>query len=459
MTTTILSCPKCRTPARLREGESQVQCTECGATIVRVDVSTRAGAASTRTHDGARARQIALSLSLVILATGFASLAVMRRRPPPPKAPVPPPAVTYTAPPATATSPTPEGEIAWEANARAPVVVSINSDGVEDIFGFFRVWDGRSAWIAYAGAFDGASLKPLWRSEPIDPQLAKLAGVVPLALVAGPRIVVADTSATLRVFELASGTKQVTLQLSGPVMDLCRSPERPTRVWAGISGGGDAMIDLDTGKADATPRPAWCPVPGYQSTLLMPRLPKRPTPEQIAANARKTAQAEACAEAFINGVVAQATCRATALVTAEEGFSPRYELSDGTLTIALGTKDQRPFAVSRTKASPWVHSFLADDTKVKPAAPAVADLVLGRLYAVYERVYFDARLAAVDARTGETVWDVPIAGSVPGDEARGRGEARALVATAARVYVVRAGGGLDVFDASSGKPVGTIGKQ
>ena len=458
MSTTILPCPKCRTPARLREGESQVQCTDCGATVTRAGVAARLVTTSARTPDGAKGRQVALYLSLVIIAMGFASLAVMRRHPQTPTAPAPPPPVIFTAPPSVPVAPTPEGEIAWETGARAPVVTAINGDGVEDVFGFFRVWDGRSAWIAHAGAFDGASLTPIWQSEPIDPQLAKQPGVVPLALVAGPRIVVADTSAVLRVFDLASGTKHLTLELPGPVTDLCRAPDRPSRVWAGVAGGGDTMIDLDTGKSDLAPRPTGCPVPAYLR-LLPPRLPKKPTPEQIAAGARRAAEVGACEEAFVNGLVAQATCRIPGPLTTEQGFSPRYELGDGTLSVALGTKDERPFAASRTRASPWVHPFVAGDTSLKPVAPAVADLAFGRLYAVYERVYFDARLTAVDARTGETAWDVPLAGSVPGNEGSGRGEARALVATAARVYVVRAGGGLDVFDASSGKPVGTIGKQ
>jgi outer membrane protein assembly factor BamB len=441
----------------LREGESQVQCSSCGATVLRGDAPGGATAASARASDAGKARQLALSFSLLIIATGLALLAATRRHPAAPRTPVPTPAVTYTAPPATAVPPTPEGAIAWEANARAPVVTSINADGVEDIFGFFRIWDGRSAWIAHAGAFDGATLKPLWQSEPIDPQLVKQAGVVPVALVAGPRIVVADTSETLRVFDLASGEKQVTLKLSGPVMDLCHAPDRPSRVWAAVSGG-DAMIDLETGKSDLAPRPTWCPVPAYQRTVP-PRAAKRPTPEMLAASARKATEAAACGDAFINGVVSQATCRVPAPGKDEEGFSPRYELTDGTLTVALGTKGERPFAASRTKASPWVHAFLPDDTSVKPLAPAVTDLAFGRLYAVCDRVYMDARLAAIDAKTGQTIWDVPLPGSLPESEGPGRGSARALVTTAARVYVVRAGGELDVFEASSGKSIGTIGKQ
>jgi LSD1 subclass zinc finger protein len=207
MTTTVLPCPKCRAPLRLRDGESHVQCTGCGAAVSRAEASMRASAfpPPERTED--RLRRVIMSFSIVALSVGFVAFAFAHHRAldkkPPPVAPTP----IYTAPPVVPITPTPEGEIAWEASARAPLIVPINGDGVEDIFGFFRVWDGRSAWVPYAGAFDGATLKLLWKSEPIDPQILKRPFLYPHALVAGPRVVVADTSGTLRVFTLATGEK------------------------------------------------------------------------------------------------------------------------------------------------------------------------------------------------------------------------------------------------------------
>jgi hypothetical protein len=279
-----------------------------------------------------------------------------------------------------------------------------------------------------------------------------------MALVAGARIVVADTSPTLRVFTLASGEKQATLQVSGPVAELCRSPDRPSHIWVKVIGDGDAMLDLDTGKATLAARPKWCPLPGYRANLpdALPKW-KKPTPEQVAAATRQAKMSAACADAFLNGFVAQATCK---LPEGDaSGWQPRYTLTDGTLAVTIGTKEDKPVAVSQTKGTAWSHGFVTDDTKAKPAAPAVADLAFGRLYAVYEKLYFDARLVALDARTGEAVWDSPVVGSLPRSDGAGRGDARALVATASRVYVVRAGGALDVFDAASGKAIGTIGKQ
>jgi hypothetical protein len=407
---------------------------------------------------GERFRQAILVLSLLGLAAGFVMLANARRPRAVRETPAPPPTPIYTAPPVVPVTPTPAGEVAWEANGRAPVVLPINGDAVEDVFGFFRVWDGLSAWTVYAGAFDGATLKEMWRSDALDPQIAKQPGVVPLALIAGPRVVVADTSPTLRVYTLASGQKQTTLQLLGPVAELCLAPDDSAKVWAKVMGDGDAMLDLRTGKSTITARPKWCPVPAYRAGLPAP-LPKRATPAQIAAAARNAKQAAVCTDVFTNAVVAHATCHAPDDDAGGAGFKPAYTLTDGSLAVAVGTNNDKPFAESRTKANPWVHGFVTDDTKAKPSAPAVAELEQGRLYAVYEKVYFDARVAALDARTGEALWEAPLVGSVPGPEGPGRGEARALVATPARVYVARSGGELDIFDASNGKLLGTIGKH
>jgi outer membrane protein assembly factor BamB len=417
-----------------------------------------AAEAHARPSAGDRLRQGVLTASLLVVAAGFVSLAVMRRHGLSQGTPTAAPTTIYTAPPVAPVAPTPEGEIAWESNARAPVVATINADVVEDFFGFFRVWDGRSAWIAHFGAFDGATLKPLWKSEPIDPQLVKQAGVVPLAVVVGSRVVVADTSPTLRVFSLATGEKLSTLKLAGPVSDVCRSPEQPNRVWVAVVGGGDTTLDLATEKSDLAPRPRWCPAAPYQPTVTPPTL-KHATPADLAALAKKTADLAACTDAFVNGTVALARCHAPEGPKDDRAFEARYELTDGTVTVAIGTKADHPFAVSRTKAATWEHGFVTDGSMAKPVAPAVADLAFGRVYAVYEKVYFDARVAALDGRTGQTLWEAPLVGSLPGSDGPGRGEARELVATPSRVYVARAGGGLDVFDASTGKPVGSIGKQ
>ncbi len=459
MAITVVACPRCRQPLRLREGESTVQCTGCGSTATRTSaLAAPPGGASGRSEGSAR--QTILVASLLTLAAGLTGLALSRRSPRPT---VPPPSpsgspVIYAAPSAAPVAPTPEGELAWDALARAPVVTAIDDDGVEDFVGFFRVWDGRSAWIPYAGAFDGATLKMLWQTDSIDPRLLKQPGVVPLAVIAGQRVIVADTTSRLRAYRLTSGERDAVIKLAGPVAEVCPSPESPSRAWVNVVSGGDSMVDFMTGKVDLTPRPKWCPERAYQ-TAVVPPLPRHPTASELAANASKKAEVSACFDTFQNGVMAQATCRAARVPKSADGFVARYELANGPLTIAFGTQGGRPAVVCSTSGTSWSRAFAEDDANGKNSPPVVADVAFGRVYLVFERVYFDARLAALDAKTGALVWDAPLGGSLRANDGVGAGAAQSLLATAARVYVVRAGGGLNIFDAASGKPIGTLGRQ
>jgi outer membrane protein assembly factor BamB len=170
----------------------------------------------------------------------------------------------------------------------------------------------------------------------------------------------------------------------------------------------------------------------------------------------------ACKDDFRNGI-ARAACVPGDDAALVEGATSHYMLKAGGAAVVLATKDDRPLAIGvgpGFKAS-WSTPLVADETKPIPEAPHVADLIDGRLYVVYAKVYFDARLAALDAATGSRIWDVPLVGSMPSSSLGdlGRGEARGLVASKSRVYVTRSGGGLDVFDAADGKAIGTIGKK
>ncbi len=442
MSTTVLSCPSCRAPVRFAGDVTTAACGSCGAVV------TRGGSGAMLTGSGERARQNILAVSLLVVAAGFLSLALLqRRRHPDP--PAEPPPSTFVAPQPVVVTPTPAGEIAWELTARAPVLTAVNNDATEDILGFLRVWDGRSAWVTHAGAFDGATLKPLWRSEPLDPQLVKRPGVVPLALVLGARVALADTSSTLRVVNLASGEKQLTMNLTGPIVQLC-AVDRPDRVWVGVEGGGDTIVDLVSERAELAARPRACPPPPGA-------LPVLPTPKRREqASAQQLAQVVACNATFVNALLARSTCRAPAALP-DADSDPGYELSDGALSVKVGLRGGQAFAGSSKPR--WEHAFAAEGSMTRPSVPSVSDLAFGRFYAVYERGYFDARLVALDAQTGDLKWEATLLGSVTGVDGAGAGEARTLVATSARVYVARSGGELDVFDATSGAQVGAIGKR
>ncbi len=365
----------------------------------------------------------------------------------------------------------PSASIAWEADAQAPVIVAVDDDGIEDFVGFFRAWDGRSAWITYAGAFRGKNLDPVWRSEPLDPWIVRTAGVVPTAVAAGDRVVIADTSPTVRVYKVASGDKDWEYKLGDVAAELCASPDG-NHVWVRVADTrddktiatsktvphNDTLLDLSARKATtAAPRPKWCP----------PRTDAPVTPSLDGGRAGNAAQLlwAACHEDFRNRL-AHASCAPATGTPKADGFAPSFVLKDGTWSVAVGSKSDDPstpmaMGFGADGKSAW-QSTLAVDPSTKGTAEVahIAELSGDTLYVVYDKVYFDERLGALDAKTGERRWDVPLVDSLPRVGTReGRGPARALVVSTDRVYVPRAGGGLDVFDAKGGGAVGMLGRK
>jgi len=381
-------------------------------------------------------------LSLLFILAGLVALGIARRgsRRAPPSESLSP---IYPAPPVVTSAPTPAGVISWEPSSRSPVPVVINEDGIEDFVGFFRIWDGSSAWVPHVGAFDGSSLRLLWKSEPITPRLLKTAGIVPIAVVVGPSLVVGDASSTLRVFELKTGEKVSTLSLPGRVMEVCPIA---TRVWVRVEGGPDLSVDIVTGKSEPTARPKSCLIPEYQRGLDA-------IPHKLGRSRTADAGSDAsmCPSGFQNRVLARATCRPPA-ASRDDGFVPSYDLDDGSLRVTIGKKAEAP----KVRGPGWEQSLATDAANGKMDVPLVSELAQGRLFAVSERERAEAHLVALDARTGDRRWDIALHQSEPGGS---RGAAEALVATATRVYVVRTGGSLDIYDASTGASVGSIGTQ
>jgi len=433
----VLTCAKCGARVRIREGEEVGRCEACNTLALRSPVLA---ASAARDEQPLTLRVVFIGALLLVAAGGYAMHAT---RKPGDASPTSSSAqVIYAAPPEQAQEAAPAGEVAWDSDSLSPVVLPSSGDA-EDFFGFFRVWDGRSAWVAYGGVWSGATLASTWRTEAIDPRLLKREGVTPLAAIAGSRVVVSDTTPNLRVYDLATGNKLATLSVADSVLQICPPKEGvPSRIWVHVVGEKNALIDLETNKATLAPRPGWC---------------------APLSSSGKEARTASCPDDFRNGL-AQASClRAEESPVLGDGAEARYGLKNGASAVILGLKEGRPLAVGvgpGFKPS-WVTPLVPDETKPLPEPPHVADLSNGRLYAVYAKAYFDARVAAIDAETGKRIWDVPLVGSLSSGSVgdHGRGGARGLVASKRRVYVARSGGGLDVFDAADGRALGTVGKK
>jgi outer membrane protein assembly factor BamB len=170
-----------------------------------------------------------------------------------------------------------------------------------------------------------------------------------------------------------------------------------------------------------------------------------------------------CDDDFKNAL-AEATCLPEGPAPATAEADTHYLLKTKENAVALGTSAAGPIVsgIGPGFKVTWTTPLVDDGTKPLPGAPHIADLANGRLYVIYGKVYFDSRLAALDAENGKRLWDVPLVGSIGGVGSigeSGRGQAVALVASKSRVYVSRSGGGLDVFSATDGKSLGTVGKK
>jgi hypothetical protein len=349
---------------------------------------------------------------IVCVGLGFAMLRRAPRPEPLPQLgertrPLPPPTLPTESLPSV-----PAGEIAWIPDARGPLVLAKDGGAAEDVFGFFRVWDGRSAWTTHAGAFRGSTLEPIWRTEALDPWLVRKSGVVPAAVLLGKRVVVADGSDQLRVYN-ASGEKEATFLVGVAPRDLCAVPDS-AKVW--IDAEMPAMLDVDAGTviANAT-APAACKKASRSSRIAPDQVPATP------------------------------------------GLDVGRAMTDGTALVALGTSKNDgggrsvPVAVAYGAGGKvlWRRAVAADPTTLTTeSTPRVAELAGGTLYVVYGKEYFDARLEAL-----------AVFGSLPRHDSFGtRWDAVGVVVSESRVYVARSEGGLDVFDAKTGTAVGKIGK-
>ncbi len=450
-TTTVVSCAKCGTPVRLKEGDSEGRCEACNSLVAR-----NARSPATRGGSPGVLQPVALAGAFLIFAAGVGAWAFGRTATPPavlPEAPQPRRGVVLPSAPASE----PVGELAWVPEARGPLLTP-GGGGVENIFGFFRVWNGRSAWTSFAGAFSGQDLKPLWRSEPLDPWLVRRAGIVPEAVLVGKRIVVADATATLRVYLLASGEKDATYQLSAAPTELCKPPDPSAKVWLALSDAKDVAIDLDTGKSLPQARPAFCPT-ALRAVLPSPRASRQAGRDDGSA-------APVCQDEFRN-LFGHASCAPAPRSPAGKAIEASYVLRDGDLSVVLGVDSESPhvpaaFGYGTSGTVAWQKALPLDaTTKTREEVPGMAEVSGGVFYVVYDKLYFDSRLAAFDAKTGESLWDVPVPGSLPrpGSSDGGRGAVRGIVASGSRVYVTRAGGALDIFEAKNGATVGTLGNQ
>ena len=292
--------------------------------------------------------------------------------------------------------------------------VQIDDDGVEDFVGLYRVFDG--GHTLYVGGFDGATLARKWASEPLGTLSEGLTSTH--AALVGSRVLVTDFRSRGHVIDVATGREVATIKLSDRARRLCPIPGSQ-EVWVEVEDGKHVAVDLTSARATpSATRPPSCIADFVHPTCGFARAPCAPS----------TGDAPGTRGIWT--------------------FGP----DGGLVTLGVkmpGTPTSVAFAAG---GKGWVATTAADPAieMANPFDGLGADLAGGLFVAAHALVEKGARLVALDVKTGERRWDVPIPRSASGSPPRG------LTATETRVYVPH-WTWLDIFELKTGRVMGTVG--
>jgi hypothetical protein len=324
----------------------------------------------------------------------------------------------------------PFGEHMQWQDGKAPMIADLNGDGVEDVVGFYRVLDGGEA-TTRLGAFSGATWNRLWHTDPLGDAHQLALGS------AGNAILVGDDRGLVRIFDRSSGVQLHSVQLSDRARRICGGDEG--HAWIEVADEAHVLIDVATGGSRPSPPPAGC------------------APRETGSD---------CSSWELSDQPARAECMSSELRKrlAVPGMTVSYALRQGDHVVGLGYKEKgtsismiaglEPPRGKGEKQPLWVRTVNPDSRATSTTStPQVADIADGMLFVTYlasdkQRMN---RLAAIDAATGNTVWDVP----VPRSE---HGSGPSLMAiSSSRIYLPH-WTWLDVFEVATGQHLATVGR-
>jgi outer membrane protein assembly factor BamB len=316
----------------------------------------------------------------------------------------------------------------WHSHGQPPMPVDVNGDGIEDVIGFYRNLDSGDS-VMHLGAFNGKDFTRMWKTRALGTLQDQ-----PRAMLSGKIVAVTDSNNQLHVLDAATGKTRTALQLSDKAESMCASLDKPGEIWVEQVDEAHQLVDLRAGKKQAAPRPKWC-----------------------AADVDLIANSECWRGEFRRQNQSLSACMSSKDFASADGFKPAYVMAGGNHRVAIGAKHPGtaiPMAAGYTvdgKKVLWSRQLAAPGQRPADGAPELADLLGSRVVFVYELKQEGARLASLDAKTGKSLWDVPIPRSDDGSEAS------TFRVTQSRVYLPH-WTWLDIFDTKTGKHVGTIGK-
>lgn len=422
MPVTALECPKCGATLAPVAGRHSYTCEYCGTRFTEAE-GHRSGGAAARPTGGAApgagvGRVIAVAMATMTVLGVGAALFIGRQVQSTIEAagagarvevPAIPTIPTIPSVPGMPVVPTGDGRILWDDVGGAPVAATVGGEAA--VIGRVRAFPEDQLHIQVSRADDASAI---YRVGPLgtygDGYRATHFAV------AGERLLVSDMRPEIHVHELASGKELKSFPLSDRVESLC---------VAGDGAVGVALVDERQLRID----PAGLTIEeGAPKGCAFAPSPFRHPEDAKGVKAPKV-----------------------------EGFRSRQLLREGEVAVANGNKDPGtaiPQAVGfdpKTGAKRWheVVPSVAPAT-VQESSNEHAALAGGRFFTTYGVGSEETRVTAFDGMTGARLWDQKLRPIFAVDRIGG------VVATERHVFVIRTSS-LDILDAATGAPRGTVG--
>lgn len=307
----------------------------------------------------------------------------------------------------------------WDDAGGPPVPARVNKKRA--VLGRTRYYDEDHA--LYIEAFKASDASRLWRFGPLGSYSEGYRST--WFAVLGDRVVVTENDAKVHLVNLNTGKKLKTRELTDKAQGLCIPPDKKgNTVWVMVADKRHQAINIKSGKLKEATLPEFCNEPGIKTT--------------IAARARQREE----------------LARAPDL----KGFKAlRVHISGHTMVVAghkhPGTAIPRAagFNADSDKLLWQKELAMTNRSSVREAFNFDA-LVKGRYVAVYGTGQDTWHVTALDAKTGDRIWDTKLRPLFAVDSIDD------LVVTDRHAFIVRTSS-MEIFDVRKGKLLGTAGSE
>lgn len=312
----------------------------------------------------------------------------------------------------------PPVRMGWNDGAGPPATVMI--DGEEAVVVRIQKYDDANQ--IFVQAWNSRRVERVWELGPLGPSSEAYSATY--VAVFGDRVLVSDYQNGLRIVNATTGEQVSRVTVSDKVSYICTPPPdgKGGEVWLAVSDERHQLLDVAAASTRAAGQPEWCAKSfwvwrrqnehGMRDEVELPEVP---------------------------------------------GFAVEWLAVDGDVAVAGGHKSPGtavPRAVGLTPETWEVRWNVVVASRARSRVKARSNewhaLAEGRYFTHYAVGSEDNWVTALDARTGEQLWETRLRPIFAVDNIDG------VTASSAFLYIGRTGA-LDVLDAVSGSILGTIG--